>query len=91
MVTHEKTNKNIINLIQLSIINSTPIFKLNEQIIKKGKRKANHYNGYAHVRKQRRQCENKCLTHALERNKKQNTTWASVQKEQRKRIETRAP
>jgi len=34
------TNKNIINLIQLSIINSTPIFKLNEQIIKKGKRKA---------------------------------------------------
>ncbi len=36
----KSTNKNTINLIQLSIINSTPVFKLNEQIIKQGKRKA---------------------------------------------------
>jgi ribosomal protein S7 len=33
-------NKNFKSLIQLSIISSTPTFKLNEQVIKKGKRKA---------------------------------------------------
>ena len=36
----KSTNKNSINLIKLGIVNSTPIFKLNEQVIKKGKRKA---------------------------------------------------
>jgi ribosomal protein S7 len=33
-------NKNFKSLIQLAIISSTPTFKLNEQVIKKGKRKA---------------------------------------------------
>ena len=36
----KSTNKNSINLLKLGIVNSTPIFKLNEQIVKKGKRKA---------------------------------------------------
>nr|YP_009495559.1 ribosomal protein S7 [Nitzschia sp. (in: diatoms)]AWQ64289.1 ribosomal protein S7 [Nitzschia sp. (in: diatoms)] len=34
------SNKNFKNMVQLAIINSTPTFKLNEQIVKKGKRKA---------------------------------------------------
>jgi ribosomal protein S7 len=34
------SDKNFKKLVQLAIINSTPIFKLNEQIVKKGKRKA---------------------------------------------------
>lgn len=34
------TNKNYKELIQLAIINSTPTFKLNEQIVKRGKRKS---------------------------------------------------
>lgn len=39
--TLQKSNtKNFKKLVQLAIINSTPAFKLNEQIIKKGKRKA---------------------------------------------------
>lgn len=36
----KSSNKNFRNLVQLAIINSTPTFKLNEQIVKKGKRKA---------------------------------------------------
>jgi ribosomal protein S7 len=36
----KSTNKNSINLLKLGIVNSTPIFKLNEQVVKKGKRKA---------------------------------------------------
>lgn len=36
----KSSNKHFKKLVQLSIINSTPIFKLNEQIVKKGKRKA---------------------------------------------------
>jgi len=36
----KSTNKNYVSLMKLGIINSTPIFKLNEQIVKKGKRKA---------------------------------------------------
>ena len=36
----KNTNKNYKNLIQLAIINSTPTFKLNEQIMKRGKRKS---------------------------------------------------
>lgn len=36
----KSNNKNFKSLIQLAIINSTPTFKLNEQIVKKGKRKA---------------------------------------------------
>ena len=34
------TSKNSKSVLQLAIINSTPTFKLNEQIVKKGKRKA---------------------------------------------------
>ena len=34
------TTKNSKSVLQLAIINSTPTFKLNEQIVKKGKRKA---------------------------------------------------
>lgn len=34
------TQKNFQSLLQLAIINSTPAFKLNEQIMKKGKRKS---------------------------------------------------
>ena len=36
----KSSNKNFKHLLQLGIINSTPTFKLNEQIVKKGKRKA---------------------------------------------------
>jgi ribosomal protein S7 len=36
----KSTNKNFKSLVQLAIVNSTPTFKLNEQILKKGKRKA---------------------------------------------------
>ena len=36
----KSTNKNYKSLIQLAIINSTPTFKLNEQVVKKGKRKS---------------------------------------------------
>jgi ribosomal protein S7 len=36
----KSNNKHFKKLVQLAIINSTPTFKLNEQIIKKGKRKA---------------------------------------------------
>lgn len=36
----KSTNKHFKNLVQLAIINSTSTFKLNEQIVKKGKRKA---------------------------------------------------
>lgn len=36
----KSSDKNFKNLVQLAIINSTPTFKLNEQIVKKGKRKA---------------------------------------------------
>jgi ribosomal protein S7 len=36
----KSTDKNFKNLVQLAIINSTPAFKLNEQVVKKGKRKA---------------------------------------------------
>ena len=35
----KSTNKNFKSLVQLAIVNSTPTFKLNEQILKKGKRK----------------------------------------------------
>ena len=34
------TSKNSKSLVQVAIVNSTPTFKLNEQVIKKGKRKA---------------------------------------------------
>ena len=34
----KSTNKNFKSLVQLAIVNSTPTFKLNEQILKKGKR-----------------------------------------------------
>jgi ribosomal protein S7 len=36
----KSTNKNFKSLVQLAIVNSTPTFKLNEQVLKKGKRKA---------------------------------------------------
>lgn len=36
----KSTIKSSQNLFQLAIINSTPVFKLNEQVVKKGKRKA---------------------------------------------------
>jgi ribosomal protein S7 len=36
----KSTNKNFKSLVQLAIVNSTPTFKLNEQILKKGKRNA---------------------------------------------------
>lgn len=36
----KSTDKKFKTLIQLAIINSTPAFKLNEQVVKKGKRKA---------------------------------------------------
>lgn len=36
----KSTKKNFKNLVQLAIINATPAFKTNEQIVKKGKRKA---------------------------------------------------
>mmetsp|Transcript_21796 Transcript_21796/g.40700 ORF Transcript_21796/g.40700 Transcript_21796/m.40700 type:complete len:155 (-) Transcript_21796:353-817(-) len=36
----KSTKKNFQNLVQLAIINSTPVFKLNEQTMKKGKRKS---------------------------------------------------
>ena len=36
----KSTKKNFQNLVQLAIINSTPVFKLNEQAMKKGKRKS---------------------------------------------------
>ena len=36
----KSTNKNFKGLLQLALINSTPTFKINEQVIKKGKRKA---------------------------------------------------
>ena len=36
----KSTNKNTKNIIQHAIINVTPTFKLNEQVVKKGKRKA---------------------------------------------------
>lgn len=36
----KSSNKHFKNLVQLAIINLTPIFKLKEQIVKKGKRKA---------------------------------------------------
>ena len=39
-VLQKSMNKNFKSLIQLAIISSTPTFKLNEQVIKKGKRKA---------------------------------------------------
>lgn len=35
----QSTKKSFQNLIQLTIINTTPVFKLNEQAVKKGKRK----------------------------------------------------
>lgn len=38
------TNKNIKNIIQLSIINTTSTFKINEQVVKKGKRKSTRFN-----------------------------------------------
>ncbi len=34
------SNKHFKNLVQVAIINSTPTFKINEQIVKKGKRKS---------------------------------------------------
>jgi ribosomal protein S7 len=36
----KSNNKHFKNLMQLAIVNSTPTFQLNEQIVKKGKRKA---------------------------------------------------
>ena len=36
----KSTTKNHISLIHMSIINATPIFKVNEQSLKKGKRKS---------------------------------------------------
>lgn len=36
----KSTSKSFQNLVQLTIINTTPVFKLNEQTVKKGKRKA---------------------------------------------------
>jgi ribosomal protein S7 len=39
-VLQKSTTKNHISLIQTSIINATPIFKINEQSLKKGKRKS---------------------------------------------------
>lgn len=36
----KSTSKNFKGLLQLALINSTPTFKINEQVIKKGKRKA---------------------------------------------------
>jgi len=36
----KSTNKNFQNVVQLAIVNSTPAFKLNEQTMKKGKRKS---------------------------------------------------
>nr|QYB22889.1 ribosomal protein S7 [Nitzschia ovalis] len=36
----KSTSKSFQNLVQLVIINTTPVFKLNEQAVKKGKRKA---------------------------------------------------
>lgn len=39
-LTQRLTHKNSKSLIQLAIINSTPTFKLNEQSVKKGKRKS---------------------------------------------------
>lgn len=35
----KSTNKHFKTLVQVAVINSTPTFKLNEQIVKKGKRK----------------------------------------------------
>lgn len=36
----KSSNKHFKNLVQAAIVNSTPTFKINEQIVKKGKRKA---------------------------------------------------
>lgn len=36
----KSNNKHFKKLVQLAVINSTPTFKLNEQVVKKGKRKA---------------------------------------------------
>jgi ribosomal protein S7 len=36
----KSTKKNFQNLVQLALVNSTPAFKLNEQAMKKGKRKS---------------------------------------------------
>ena len=36
----KSTDKNFKNLLQTTLINSTPTFKINEQIVRKGKRKA---------------------------------------------------
>ena len=36
----KSTKKNFKNLVQLAIINATPAFKTNEQVVKKGKREA---------------------------------------------------
>jgi ribosomal protein S7 len=36
----KSTNKNSTNLLQQAVINSTPTFKVNQQLVKKGKRKS---------------------------------------------------
>ena len=39
-ILQKSSSKSFQNLVQLVIINTTPVFKLNEQAVKKGKRKA---------------------------------------------------
>ena len=39
-LVQKSTNKNFKSLLTLSLINSAPAFKINEQVVKKGKRKA---------------------------------------------------
>ena len=39
-LAQKSTNKNFKRLFQLALVNSTPTFKINEQVVKKGKRKA---------------------------------------------------
>jgi len=76
------STKNSKNLFQLAVINSTPTFKLNEQILKKGKRKAVKITPYFIVRDSLRTMTSlKFIKFVAGKSRSSNTFYKSITQE----------
>lgn len=75
-------NKHFKKLVQIAIINSTPIFKLNEQIVKKGKRKVTKNNSsFIHTDSLRVMSSLKSIKYTVLKNKNSNQFYATLANE----------
>jgi len=75
----KSTNKHFKKIVQLAIINSTSTFKLNEQIVKKGKRKAvRHIPSFITTDSLRTMISLKSIKHSATKNKSSSQFYESL-------------